>query len=92
MSVIGFDTTETLVEEPAKLYRIVTEFPKYACSCCKVHGIVTAARPTSLVEGNKYDASIGAAIVVHKYDSHLPLYRQTDIFAPVVGLLAVRHC
>jgi transposase len=81
MSVIGFDTTETLVEEPAKLYRVVTEYPKYACSCCKVHGIVTAERPTSLVEGNKYDTSIGAAIVVHKHDLHLPLYRQTDIFA-----------
>jgi hypothetical protein len=34
-----------------------------------------------LVEGNKYDTSVAAAIVVHKYDSHLPLYRQTDIFA-----------
>ena len=81
MSVIGFDTTETLVHEPAKLYRVVTEYPKYGCSCCKVHGIVTAERPTSLVEGNKYDTSVAAAIVVHKYDSHLPLYRQTDIFA-----------
>jgi len=81
MSVIGFDSTETLVHEPAKLYRVVTEYPKYGCSCCKVHGIVTAERPTSLVEGNKYDTSVAAAIVVHKYDSHLPLYRQTDIFA-----------
>lgn len=81
MAMIGVDSTETLVYEPAKLYRKVTEFPKYGCSCCKSGGIVTAERPTGLVEGNKYDTSVAAAVVVQKYDSHLPLYRQTDIFA-----------
>jgi transposase/uncharacterized short protein YbdD (DUF466 family) len=81
MTMIGVDSTETLVYEPAKLYRKVTEFPKYGCSCCKSGGIVTAERPTGLVEGNKYDTSVAAAVVVQKYDSHLPLYRQTDIFA-----------
>ena len=35
MAMIGVDSTETLVYEPAKLYRKVTEFPKYGCSCCK---------------------------------------------------------
>jgi transposase len=81
MAMIGVDTTETLVYEPAKLYRKVFEYPKYGCSCCKEKGVVTAERPTGLVEGNKYDSSVAAAIVVQKYDSHLPLYRQTDIFA-----------
>ena len=81
LTLIDFDTTKTLVYEPAKLYVVITEYPKYGCSCCKAHGIATAERPTSLVEGNKYDTSVAAAIVVHKYDSHLPLYRQTDIFA-----------
>ena len=80
MAIIEFDRTETLVYEPAKLYRRVTEYPKYACSCCKEHGVVSAERPTGLVEGNKYDTSVAAAIVVHKFDMHLPLYRQTDIF------------
>lgn len=81
MSQIGTDSTETLVYEPAKLYRLVTEYPKYACSCCTEHGVKSSERPTGLVEGNKYDTSVAAAIVVHKYDMHLPLYRQTDIFA-----------
>lgn len=81
MTLISTDKTETLVYEPAKLYRQVTEYPKYACSCCKEHGVVTAERPTGLVEGNKYDSSVAAAVVVHKYDMHLPLYRQTDLFA-----------
>ncbi len=81
MSLIGIDMTQTLVYEPPKLYREVTEFPKYGCSHCKENGVVSAERPTSLVEGNKYDTSVAAAVVTQKYDSHLPLYRQTDIFA-----------
>ncbi len=81
MAIIGVDSTETLVYEPAKLYRLVTEYPKYGCSCCKEHGIKSAERPTGLVEGNKYDSSVAAAVVVQKYDLHLPLYRQTDVFA-----------
>jgi transposase len=81
MGIVGYDTTETLVHEPAKLYRLVTEYPKYGCACCKEHGIKSAPRPTGLVEGNKYDSSVAAAVVVQKYDLHLPLYRQTDVFA-----------
>lgn len=80
MVMMDTDKTETLVYEPPKLYRRVTEYPKYACKCCKEHGVVSAERPTGLVEGNKYDSSVAAAVVVHKLDMHLPLYRQTDIF------------
>ncbi len=43
-------------------------------------GVVSAERHTGLVEGNKYDTSVAAAVVVHKFDMHLPLYRQTDVF------------
>ncbi len=32
------------------------------------------------MEGNKYDTSVAAAVVVHKFDMNLPLYRQTAIF------------
>jgi transposase len=81
MAIVGFDFTETLVHEPSKLYRLKTEYPKYGCACCKEHGIKSAERPTGLVEGNKYDSSVAAAVVVQKYDLHLPLYRQTDVFA-----------
>ena len=80
MAMIATDKTETLVYEPAKVYRLVNEYPKYACSCCKENGVRSAERPTGLVEGNKYDSSVAAAVVVHKLDMHLPLYRQTDIF------------
>jgi transposase len=81
MSMIGTDSTFSLVYEPPKLYRVQTDYPKYACPCCKEHGVKTAERPTGLVEGNKYDTSVAAAVVTHKYDYHLPLYRQTDVFS-----------
>ena len=38
-------------------------------------------RPTSLVEGDRYDTSVAAAIVEAKWFHHLPIYRQQDVFA-----------
>lgn len=75
MTMTALDKAETLVYEPAKLYRLVTEYPKFACTHCKENGVISAERPTGLVEGNKYDSSAAAGIVVHKLDLHLPLYR-----------------
>lgn len=81
MKCIGCDETETLVLEPPKLYCIHNKYMKYACSCCTEQGVVSPERPTGLVEGNKYDASVAAAVVADKYDYHLPLNRQVDSFA-----------
>ena len=33
-----------------------------------------------LVEGNRYDTSVAAEIMVAKYAYHLPVYRQQDFF------------
>ena len=52
-TAIGSDTLKALIYEPPKLYMQLTEFLKYACPCCKEHAVVTAERPTGLVEGNK---------------------------------------
>jgi hypothetical protein len=43
--------------------------------------LASAERPTGIVEGDKYDTSIAAQIITHKYAYHLPLYRQQDMFA-----------
>ena len=48
MAIIGTDSTKTLVHVPAKLFVIETEYPKYACSCCKEHGVITAERPKAV--------------------------------------------
>ena len=79
--LIGYDTTETLMREPARLWVQVTEYPKYACVAEPNCGIVSPERPTSLVEGNRYDTSVAAAVIEGKWATYLPIYRQQDIFA-----------
>ena len=79
--IVGYDQTETLEFERPKLKVRVTKYPKYACLSQPECGVAQAARPAGLVEGNRYDTSVAAEIVVAKYGYHLPVYRQQDYFA-----------
>jgi hypothetical protein len=60
---------------------LVRKYPKYACAGNPECGIKSPERPTSLVEGDRYDTSVGAAVVEAKWFLHLPIYRHQDIFA-----------
>ena len=79
--IIGHDWQETLKIEPPKLIVVRTGIPKLACEKHEECGVVEAPRPVGLIEGNRYDTSVAAQIVTHKYSYHLPIYRQQDIFA-----------
>jgi transposase len=79
--IIGHDWQETLKIEPPKLVVVRTGIPKLACKKHDECGVVEAPRPVGLVEGNRYDTSVAAQIVTHKYSYHLPIYRQQDVFA-----------
>ncbi|MEN9665632.1 MAG: hypothetical protein RLZZ326_1995 [Planctomycetota bacterium] len=79
--VIGFDWRETLEIVPPKLIVRRTGIPKLACKKAPECGVVEADRPVGLIEGNKYDTSIAAEIIVDKYGYHIPIYRQQDLFA-----------
>jgi transposase len=79
--VIGYDKTETLVYKRPELYVLVRKYPKYACPGNPACGVASPERPTSLVEGDRYDTSIGAAVVEAKWFLHMPLYRHQDVFA-----------
>jgi len=79
--VIGYDQTETLEIQRPKLRVRVTKYAKYACAGHPECGVGEPERPASLVEGNRYDTSVAAEIVVGKYGYHLPIYRQQDWFA-----------
>ncbi|NCA25057.1 MAG: hypothetical protein EBS91_10780, partial [Betaproteobacteria bacterium] len=79
--VIGYDWQETLKITPPKLVVVRTGIPKLACRRHEECGVASAPRPVGLVEGNRYDTSVAAQIVVHKYGFHLPVYRQQDLFA-----------
>jgi transposase len=79
--VIGYDTTETLVYKRPELYVLVKKYPKYACPGNPACGVASPERPTSLVEGDRYDTSVAAAVVEAKWFHHLPIYRHQDVFA-----------
>jgi len=79
--LIGYDTTETLIYTPPQLEVKVTKYPKYACPNQPQCRVTQPPRPASLVEGNRYDTSVAAAIITARYGYHLPFYRQQDIFA-----------
>lgn len=78
--VIGEDVSERLDVIPASFRVIKTRRPKYACRSCE-DGIVQApAKPHIIVGGLPTEATL-ASVIVSKYADHLPLYRQSQIFA-----------
>jgi transposase len=79
--LIGYDATETLVYRRPELYVLVKKYPKYVCAGEAACGVASPERPTSLVEGDRYDTSVAATIVEAKWFHHLPIYRQQDLFA-----------
>lgn len=78
--VIGEDTSERLDIIPAQFRVIVTRRPKYACRSCK-DGIVQAPAKARLIEGGLPTEATVASVIVSKYADHLPLYRQSQIYA-----------
>ena len=77
---IGEDTSERLDIIPAQLRVIVVRRPKYGCRACQ-DVVVQASAPARLIEGGLPTEATVAQVLVSKYADHLPLYRQTQIFA-----------
>ena len=80
-TLIGYDSTESLVRRRPDVYVLVKKYPKYACTSHAECGVNSPERPTSLVEGDRYSTSIAAAIIEAKWFHYLPIYRQQDLFA-----------
>ena len=78
MARIGEDRTERLDVVPATLRVIVTVRPKYACRKCE-EGVTQA--PAHLIEGALPTEGMIAHVLASKFADHLPLYRQSRIFA-----------
>lgn len=81
LKFVGYDEVETLECLRTELRVRVNKYAKYAYPADQGRGIVSPERPTGLVEGDRFDASIGVAVVAAKYFYHLPFYRQQDLFA-----------
>ena len=76
---IGEETSEILRFVPAHYEVDVHVRGKYACRCGE-GGVVTPPLPSRPIPGSYAGPSLLAHVLVSKYDDHLPLYRQAEIF------------
>ena len=81
LKLIGYDEVETLEWIRPQLRVRLNKYAKYAHRTDKTQGISSPERPTGLVEGDRFDASVAVEVVAWKYFYHLPFYRQQDLFA-----------
>lgn len=79
LRAMGEDISEMLeyVPEHWKVHRQVR--PKFACRSCE--SIVQAPAPSRPIERSYAGPSLLAHVIVSKYCDHLPLYRQSQIYA-----------
>jgi len=81
LSFIGYDIVETLIFHRPELRVLQTKYAKYSDPQRPDQGVQSSPRKAGLVEGNRYDTSVAAEIIVGKYGYHMPIYRQQDMFA-----------
>jgi transposase len=79
MRRIGEDITEQLDYVPASFRVIRHVRPKLGCRSCD--RIVQAPLPSMPIERGRPGAGLLAHVLVAKYADHLPLYRQSEIYA-----------
>ena len=86
LELVGEDLSQILEYVAAKLKVVETRSLKKVCrSCNTIHQETAPSRP---VRRGMLGASLLAYILVAKFDDHLPLYRQAEIFARLVTWLA----
>jgi transposase len=78
-SKIGEDVTETLEYVPARFKVLRHVRPKHSCRACET--IRQSELPSMSITKGKAGAGLLAHIILSKYCDHLPLYRQSEIFA-----------
>ena len=76
---LGEDVSEILEYVPARFKVIRQVRPKLACACCE--RIVQAQAPSRPIQRGVAGPGLLAHVLVWKYCDHLPLYRQSEIYA-----------
>lgn len=79
MRKVGEDATEILDYVPGRFQVIRHVRPAYSCRTCE--GMVQAPMPSLPIERGLPSAGLLAHVLVSKYCDHLPLYRQSTIYA-----------
>mgnify|MGYP002651743464 CR=1 FL=1 len=73
------DSHEMLDVAPVQWRVIRTIRPKYSCRSCEQ--VVQAPAPVKAIARGRATFATLAHVVVHKFDHHLPLYRQAEMMA-----------
>lgn len=76
---LGEDISEMLEYVPAHFHVIRHVRPKFSCAHCEQ--IVQATAPNRPIERGLAGPGLLAHVLVSKYCDHLPLYRQSEIYA-----------
>ncbi len=79
LSKIGQETSEQLEVIPAQLKVLRHIRIKYACKAC-TEGVTIAPMPKQPIPKGIPTAGLLAHVAVAKFDDHLPLYRQSEIW------------
>ena len=77
---IGEEVLEQLEIIPAQMFVIEHVRFKYA-GCAYDSGVITADMPRQAIDKSMAGPGLLADVLVKKFDDHLPLYRQSEIFA-----------
>lgn len=76
---LGEDVTEALDYQPASLHVIRHVRAKFTCRACET--ITQAPAPSLPIRRGRASAALLAHVLVSKFCDHLPLYRQSEIYA-----------
>lgn len=79
LRTLGQDVSEMLEYVPASFKVIRTVRPKLSCACCS--RIVQEPAPNRAIDRGLAGPGLLAHVLVAKYADHLPLYRQSEIYA-----------
>jgi transposase len=77
----GEDVSEMLEYIPEQFIVIQHVRPKFSCPCCE--RLVQAEAPSRPIARGLAGPGLLAHVIVSKYADHLPLYRQSEIYARV---------
>ena len=73
---MGFDVTEILDTEPAKLFARVIKREKLACPKHPEGGVAMGPAPDRIIPGGKFSNAFTVEVTLKKYLDHNPLFRQ----------------
>ena len=78
LHLVTTDIREQLEIIPRQVYVVEHHHPQYSCRQCQT--MVAADKPVAPLPKAMAGASLFTDVIVNKYESHLPLYRQSKIF------------